>query len=89
MALVGGIAFARNASFQENYDFGFDLHSTIGCYLKDGAHYQALKNELAKLPAMTGTAGARDHIGFSRRHQVSESEGVKKKPCFLKWEQVM
>ncbi len=83
MALVGGIAFARNAAFQEHYDFGYDLHSTIGCYLKDGAHYQALKNELAKLPATTGIAGTRNHLGFSRRHEVSESEGVKKETMFL------
>jgi len=83
MALVGGIAFARNAAFQEHYDFGYDLHSTIGCYLKDGAHYRALKNELAKLPMTTGIAGTRNHLGFSRRHEVSESEGVKKETMFL------
>jgi ABC-type antimicrobial peptide transport system permease subunit len=83
MALVGGIAFARNAAFQQNYDFGFDLHSTIGCYLKDGAHYKALKNELLKLPGTTGVAGARNHIGFTRRREVSESEGLKKETMFL------
>ncbi|MFI5156756.1 MAG: ABC transporter permease, partial [Chitinophagales bacterium] len=83
MALVGGIAFARNAAFQEHYDFGFDIHSTIGCYLKDGAHFHALKNELSKLPTTTGVAGARNHIGFSRRREVSESEGIKKETMFL------
>jgi ABC-type antimicrobial peptide transport system permease subunit len=83
MALVGGFAFAKNAAFQNKFDFGYDLHSTIGCFMKDGAHYRALKNELSKLPATTGIAGTRDHLGFSRRHEISESEGVKKETMFL------
>ena len=83
IALVGGIAFAHNAAFQTKFDFGYDLHATIGCYLKDGAHYQALKNELSKLPTMTGIAGTRDHLGFSRRHEVSESDGIKKETMFM------
>ena len=83
MALVGGIAFAHNAAFQSKFDFGYDLHSTIGCYLKDGAHYRALKNELSKLPTTTAIAGTRDHLGFSRRHEVSESEGLKKETMFM------
>ena len=83
IALVGGIAFAHNAAFQSKFDFGYDLHSTIGCYLKDGAHFRALKNEMSKFPATTGVAGTRDHIGFSRRHEVSESGGVKKETMFL------
>lgn len=83
MALVGGFAFASNAVFQNKFDFGYDLHSTIGCYLKNGAHFRALKNELSKFPATTGVAGTKDHLGFSRRHEISESEGVKKETMFL------
>jgi ABC-type antimicrobial peptide transport system permease subunit len=83
IALIGGIAFAENATFQQTYDFGYDVHNTIGITVKDKNHFDAIKNEVAKLPQVTAMAGTKDNIGFSRRREVTEVEGMKKEAMFL------
>jgi hypothetical protein len=50
IAVIGGIAFARNAAFQNTFDFGFNIHNTVGVSVKDKNTYAALKNEMSKLP---------------------------------------
>jgi ABC-type antimicrobial peptide transport system permease subunit len=83
VAVIGGIAFAKNAAFQSRYDFGFNIHNTIGIMVKDRNSFEALKNEIAKLPQVTGTAGTKNHIAFDYRHAVAEAEGIKKQTEYL------
>ncbi|MEP7254086.1 MAG: FtsX-like permease family protein, partial [Ginsengibacter sp.] len=83
IAVIGGIAFAKNAAFQNTFDFGFDMHNIIGVYVKDKNSYDALNNEMAKMPQVTALAGTKNHIGFDYRKEVTESEGIKKETKFL------
>jgi putative ABC transport system permease protein len=83
IAVIGGIAFAQNAEFEKRFDFGYNVHNNIGISVKDQNHFNALSNEMSKLPQITAMAGTRDNIGFTRRHEVSEVLGVKKETMFL------
>lgn len=83
IAVIGGIAFAKNAAFQNTFDFGFNIHNTVGVYVKDQNTYEALKNEMAKLPQVTGITGTKNHIGFDYRREVAEAEGIKKEAKFF------
>lgn len=78
IAVIGGIAFAKNAAFQNTFDFGFNMHNTVGVAVKDKNTYAALKNEMAKLPQITALAGTKNHIGFDSHREVAEAEGIKK-----------
>jgi ABC-type antimicrobial peptide transport system permease subunit len=78
MAVIGGIAFAKNAAFQNTFDFGFNIHNTMGVYVKDQNTYNTLRNEMAKVPQVTALAGTKNHIGFNYRREVAEAEGVKR-----------
>ncbi|TMI82898.1 MAG: FtsX-like permease family protein, partial [Bacteroidetes bacterium] len=83
IAVIGGIAFAKNAAFQNTFDFGFNIHNTMGVSVKDKNAYTALKNEMAKLPQVTALAGSKNHIGFDYSREVAEAEGVKKETKFF------
>lgn len=83
ITVVAGIAFSRNASFQKNYDFGYSVENTISVSVPDKNSFDALKNEMAALPQVTGMAGTRNQIGFDYRNKVVESEGVKKEMNYL------
>jgi ABC-type antimicrobial peptide transport system permease subunit len=83
IAVIGGIAFAKNAAFQNTFDFGFNMHNTIGVFVKDKNTFDALRNEMAKLPQVTALTGTKNHIGFDYRREVAEAEGIKKETRFF------
>jgi putative ABC transport system permease protein len=83
IAVIGGIAFAKNAAFQNTFDFGFNIHNTVGVYVKDKNTYETLKNEMAKMPQITRITGTKNHIGFDYRREVAEAEGIKKETKFF------
>jgi ABC-type antimicrobial peptide transport system permease subunit len=83
ITVTAGIAFARNAAFQKNFDYGYNIDGNMGVVLHDSSDYKALKNRLSALPDITGVAGTRNQIGFSYRNTVAESEGSKKEVEFL------
>jgi len=83
ITVIAGIGFARNAEFQKNYDFGYNVENTMGVVISDTAAFAAFKNEVAKIPQITAMAGTRHHIGFGYRNVVAESEGIKKETNYL------
>ena len=83
ITVIAAVAFARNAEFQRNYDFGYSRENTMGIMLPDSSSYVPLKNEMAKIPEITSLAGTRNHIAFSYRSAVAESEQMKKEAYFL------
>ena len=83
ITVVGSIAFARNAGFQRNYDYGYNIESSMGVKLTDSTSYVALRNDLSSVQGITGMAGTRHHIGFADREVVADAEGVKKEVSFL------
>lgn len=83
MTVIAGIGFARNAEFQKNYDYGYNIENTIGMIVTDTIAFGALRNEIANIPQVTGVAGTRSHIGFGFRSVVAESEGKKSETNYL------
>jgi ABC-type antimicrobial peptide transport system permease subunit len=83
ITVVAGIAFSRNAAFQKNYDFGYNVENTISVAVSDRNTFIAFKNELAALPQVTGMAGTRYQIGFDYRNKTVESENIKKEVHYL------
>ena len=83
ITVVAGIAFSRNAAFQKNYDYGYNVENTLSVVVTDKNSFDALKNEMAALPQVTAMAGTRYQIGFDYRNKVVESEGTKKEVTYL------
>ena len=80
---IAAVAFARNAEFQRDYDFGYSRENTMGIMLPDSSSYIPLKNEMTNIPGVRSMAGTRNHIAFSYRNVVAESEQMKKETNFF------
>ena len=83
ITVIAGIAFSNNAKFQRDYDFGYSMENTVGVIFNDSLSYNALKNELAKIPEVKSIAGTRNHIAFGYRSVIAQSEGQKKETSLL------
>ncbi|MEI9807075.1 MAG: ABC transporter permease [Bacteroidota bacterium] len=78
ITVIAGIGFARNAAFQKNYDYGYNIENTIGVVVSDTNTFAALKNEVTAIPQVASLAGTRNHIGYGHRNVVAEVQGIKK-----------
>jgi len=65
ITLITSVAFARNAAFQRDYDYGYRRADIMGVWLPQGQDGKILRDELSRLPGVQQLAGARDQIGFS------------------------
>jgi ABC-type antimicrobial peptide transport system permease subunit len=83
ITVIAGIGFARNATFQKHYDYGYNIENTIGTLVTDTANFSAFRNEVAAIPQVTSLAGTRNHIGYGFRNVVAESEGKKSETNYL------
>jgi ABC-type antimicrobial peptide transport system permease subunit len=83
MTLITSIAFARNAAFQRDYDYGYRSADIMGIWLPQGKDGQVLHDELSRIPQIRQLEGARDAIGFSYHSWPLEAEGKKKECAYL------
>jgi ABC-type antimicrobial peptide transport system permease subunit len=83
ITVIAGIGFARNAEFQKNYDYGYNIENTIGVVVTDTTAFASFKNEIAAIPQVTALAGTRSHIGYGYRNIVAEAEEKKEEANFL------
>jgi len=83
ITVIAGIGFARNAEFQKNYDYGYNIKNTIGVVVSDTTAFASFKNEVAAIPQVTALAGTRSHIGYGYRNIVTEAEEKKEEANFL------
>jgi len=83
ITVIAGFGFARNAEFQKNYDYGYNIRNTIGMIVTDTTAFGALRNEVASIPQVTALAGTRSHIGYGFLNVVAEAEGKKGETNFL------
>lgn len=74
VAIVSSIAFYQNAIYQENYDLGFNVRSSVISWLSSSDEVQAYKNALAGHPKIASVAGARSGIFSNRSHEPVELE---------------
>ncbi len=63
MALVMGIVFAQNASFQKSIDLGYDKDKLIVVPVPK-AYFASLRNEIKTNPKVVAAEGTKDHIGY-------------------------
>jgi len=80
---IAAIAFARNAAFQRDFDYGYHIESSMGVILQDTTTYTTLRNRLAALPEITALAGTHSHFGFDRAFGVAESGGIKNEVAYF------
>lgn len=83
ITVIAGIGFARNAEFQKNYDYGYDLENTIGVIITDSTAFSAFRNEIAAIPQVRTLAGTRHHIGYGYRNVVAKAEGKENETTYL------
>ncbi len=83
ITLITSIAFARNAAFQRDYDYGYRRDDIMGIWLASGKDGKILRDELSRLPQIQQLAGVRDQIGFSYHTWPLEAEGKKKECTYL------
>jgi len=73
MALVMGIAFAKNADFQRTLDLGYDRDKVIVVPVPQ-ANFTSLRNELLTNPKVISAEGTRQHIGFGTYRSTVKDE---------------
>ena len=83
ITVIAGIGFARNAEFQKNYDYGYNIENSIGTIVTDTTLFAAFKNEVAAIPQVISLAGTRNHIGHGYRNVVAEAENKKNEANYL------
>jgi putative ABC transport system permease protein len=65
ITLITSVAFARNAAFQRDYDYGYRRENIMGVWLPQGQDGKVLRDDLSRIPDVQQLAGVRDQIGFS------------------------
>ena len=83
ITLITSIAFARNAAFQRDYDYGYRRADIMGIWLPPGKDGKVLHDELSRIPQVLQLEGVRDQIGFSYHTWPLEAEGKKKEATYL------
>ena len=83
ITVIAGIAFARNSEFQKNYNYGYNIETTVGVILTDTTAFPSFRNEMAAVPQVTSLAGTRSHIGYGFRNVVVEAEGKQRETNYL------
>ena len=64
VAIIGGVTFAQNAAYQQNYDLGYDVKGVINVSIDGADTYQQFKTAIAANPDILGVAGAVNNLGF-------------------------
>jgi putative ABC transport system permease protein len=83
ITVIAGVAFSRNSTFQNKYDYGYEKANVIGVNLQNNSSYPAVRDELAKIPGIDKMAGTVNNIGFSYNRIPLESKGEKKESIYL------
>ena len=65
ITLITSVAFARNAAFQRDYDYGYQRENVMGIWLPQGQDGKVMRDELSRVPGVQQLVGVRDQIGFS------------------------
>ncbi len=83
ITVIAGFAFSRNATFQKEYDYGYNKDQLLVFSVQSENDYHSLRNELNKLTGIESIAGTRQHIGFWERTASLESANEKKESRYL------
>ena len=83
ITVIASVAFARNASFQRDYDYGYTKANVMGLNLQKESAYPAVRDELNKTAGIGQIAGTRDQIGYSYHSWPLAANGRNKECAYL------
>jgi putative ABC transport system permease protein len=84
ITVIAGVAFSRNAAFQNNYDYGYEKANVIGVDLRDPSGYTAARDAFSNIPGVDKIAGTINNIGFSYSTVPLQAKGEKMESLFLR-----
>lgn len=64
ISIIGGVTFAQNAAFQNEYDLGYNIDGVINVQIRNGEEYTRFKNVISENPAIQGVTGEHNNLGF-------------------------
>ena len=73
MALISGVIFTKNATYQETLDLGYDRDKVIVVPIVD-ENFNIFREEIIKNPKITAVAGTQEHIGYGYYRRAIEDE---------------
>jgi putative ABC transport system permease protein len=76
IAIVSAIGFYQNASYQRNYDLGFDVRGSIIAWLDNPNEFESYRNALRQNPEIRSIAGARSGIFSNHMHEPVKHESA-------------
>ncbi len=62
LAIIAGFVFSQNATYQKNYDLGFEAESILSAYIENEQGYNKMRNELMSHDIIKEIAGSRNSI---------------------------
>ncbi len=65
IAIISGFIFSQNATYQEEYDLGFDTEKVVFAYVENEDGFNAMKNELSASPLINTIAGSSNSATYS------------------------
>ena len=83
ITVIAGVAFSRNSTFQNKYDYGYEKANVIDVDLQNESSYAAVRDELAKIPGVDKMAGTVNNIGFSYTQNPAWNQREKRKKVFI------
>jgi len=63
IAVIGGVTFSQNATFQKNTDLGYNVDGIINVNLDGKKHFETFRNLISENPDIQGITGSRNNIG--------------------------
>jgi ABC-type antimicrobial peptide transport system permease subunit len=75
-ALVGGIAFSRNAYYQDTLDLGYDKEMLIVVTLRNQSDYEKYRQSLLQYPKIVSSAGSNYHVGWGNYRRGVDYQGL-------------
>jgi len=64
IAVIGGVTFSQNATFQKNTDLGFNVDGIINVNLDGKKHFETFRNIISENPDIQGITGSHNNLGF-------------------------
>ncbi|MEO1259409.1 MAG: ABC transporter permease [Bacteroidota bacterium] len=81
LAIISGFVFSQNATYQEEYDMGFNMETIVSAYVENEQGFTKMRNELMAYDKIKEIAGSQHSISSSWytdpiRHESSEELDV-------------
>ncbi len=65
IAIISGFIFTQNATYQQEYDIGFDTEKVVFAYVENEDGFNAMKNKLSASPLINTIAGSSHSVTYS------------------------